>query len=133
LPSDDSVIFKHSKFFRDNPNQSLPSSEEVRAEACRRKLDALDVHTRPLPVHYPAIGLTVKYGNRVHIAGGQCLWAIRDLLSDLVPVPEVYSWAIEGNTAFIYGIHPRGDVRGKMGPSLGAREENYLQPTTLDG
>ena len=36
------------------------------------------------------------------IAEGQCLWAIRQVLGDAVPVPEVYGWCRDGKSVFIY-------------------------------
>ena len=46
--------------------------------------------------------LIVKFGFEVSIAEGQCLWALRRLLRDHVPVPEVYGWRQDGEQVFIY-------------------------------
>jgi len=73
IPSEDSVVFKELSFFTRN-SQPLPSPDEVRVETERRHPGNPRNGYSPLPVHYPHLGLTVKYGERVVISEGQCLW-----------------------------------------------------------
>ncbi|KAF3927199.1 hypothetical protein ABW20_dc0104344 [Dactylellina cionopaga] len=40
----------------------------------------------------PELQMVVKYGKRVHIAEGQTLWAMKQYLPDVVPVPDIYGW-----------------------------------------
>jgi hypothetical protein len=87
LPSGQNVVFKDSSFFtRPDAPSALPSPAQVRAAALPGR------GGRPLPVAFPTLNLLVKYGPEITIAEGQCLWAIRHLLHDLVPAPEVYGW-----------------------------------------
>jgi aminoglycoside phosphotransferase (APT) family kinase protein len=44
----------------------------------------------------------VKYGTEVTLAEGQCLLFIRNTLSEVVPVPEVYGWCKDDDQVFIY-------------------------------
>lgn len=44
----------------------------------------------------------VKFGLEITIAEGQCLWAMKHLLEEKVPVPEVYGWCKDGKDVFIY-------------------------------
>ena len=67
IPSEDSIAFQESSFFARN-SQSLPSPDQVRAETERRHPGNPCNGYSPLPVHYPHLGLTVKYGKRTVIA-----------------------------------------------------------------
>ncbi|CAE7094742.1 unnamed protein product [Rhizoctonia solani] len=108
LPFGRSAIFKDSSFFHLNgPDSVLPSPVEVVAEARRRGMET-EFHPRPL--HYPSLGLTVKYGRNVSTAEGQCLWAVRQSLGDTVPVPEVYGWTVEADVSYIYMEYIPGDT-----------------------
>lgn len=112
-PSEESIVFKDSSFFtQQDATCSLPSPAEVRAAA---KLTT-DLHNprRPRPVWFPSLNLVVKYGYEITIAEGQCLWAIRRLLPDVLPVPEVYGWCRDGDEVFIY-------MQMIRGPTLAAR------------
>lgn len=107
VPSDVSIIFKDSSFFKQGNDPSLPSPAQVRAIALERDgtLDFL----RPRPVRFPSLNLLVKYGNEIKISEGQCLWALRRLLPE-VPVPEVYGWCEDGRQVFIYMELIQGDT-----------------------
>lgn len=97
LPSGSSVVFTESTFFTHNgPNSSLPSPAEVRANKPSGPLGVSII------VRFDALNLLVKYGKEETIAEGQCLWALHRLLSQQVPVPEVYGWCQEGPDIFIY-------------------------------
>ena len=94
LPSGSSVVFNESTFFlRNGQETSLPSPAEVRA------------HQRPGqhgPVQFESLNLLVKYGKEITVSEGQCLWALRRVLSSQVPVPEIYGWDDDGGEVFIY-------------------------------
>ena len=97
LPSDSLVVFKESTYFSKNgPNSSLPSPAIVRATQKARHL------SRSMTVRFEDLKLVVKYGREITIAEALCLWTIRRLLPDQVPVPEVYGWCEEGGEVFIY-------------------------------
>ena len=51
---------------------------------------------------FPGLGLLVKYGTEITLAEGQCLLFIRNTLSEVVPVPEVYGWCKDGDQVFIF-------------------------------
>ncbi len=96
LPSDSSTVFKESIYFPENgPNSSLPSPAIVRATQKARHL------SRFMTVRFEDLKLVVKYGGEITMAEALCLWAIRRLLPDQVPVPEVYSWCEDGGEFFI--------------------------------
>jgi tRNA A-37 threonylcarbamoyl transferase component Bud32 len=99
LPFDESIIFRDSSFFTQlHAPSALPSPAEVRMSEniCHHDQN----HARL--IRFPSLGLIVKYGRTITIAEGQCLWAIRRLLFDVVPVPELYGWCRDGNEVFIY-------------------------------
>jgi hypothetical protein len=88
--------FLDSSFFQSKqPGQRLPTPAEVRALSTVKKI-------RPLPVIIEHLNLLVKFGRHVTIAEAQCLWLIRRILGDKVPVPEVYGWRVDGQEVFIY-------------------------------
>ncbi|KAH6618833.1 hypothetical protein C7974DRAFT_400979 [Boeremia exigua] len=103
FPFDENVVSCKSSFFK-KPNAplSLPTPTEVREVASRSENPRAKLITRPPPVAFPGIGLLVKYGTEVTLAEGQCLLFIRNTLSRVVPVPEVYGWCKDGNQVFIY-------------------------------
>ena len=102
LPDEKDVTFKDSSFFT-YPNSPgiLPTPAEVRAAAATAK-KAGRPSCRPRPVKFPSLNLIVKYGSYVNVAEGQCLWSLRRLLADAVPVPEVYGWCRDQNETFIF-------------------------------
>jgi len=102
-----------------------PSPDEVRVETERRHPSNPRNGYSPLPVHYPHLGLTVKYGERVVISEGQCLWAIRRLFGSAVPVPEVYGWVVDQGVVFVYMEHIPGET-------LENRWDQLSEPERLD-
>jgi hypothetical protein len=103
FPFDENVVFRESSFFK-KPNAplSFPTPTEVREVASHSENPRAGLITRPQPVIFPNLGLLVKYGTEVTLAEGQCLLFIRNNLSEVVPVPEVYGWCKDGDQAFIY-------------------------------
>jgi hypothetical protein len=103
FPFDENVVFRESSFFKkSNAPLSLPTPTEVREVASYSENPRARLITRPPPVTFPNVGLLVKYGTEVTLAEGQCLLFIRNNLSEVVPVPEVYGWCKDGDQAFIY-------------------------------
>ena len=93
-----SMDFYDTAFFRANgSNPQLPRPEEV-----RRLSGANKSHPQPTPVVFEDLNLIVKYGPHVKIAEAQCLWIIRRVLGNAVPVPEAYGWRVDGRDVFIY-------------------------------
>ena len=100
LPHDESFIFKDSPFF--SQHNALPTPAQVRTIANPHNLSLLHDPNRAALIHFPSLQLIVKYSRYTIIAEGQCLWAIRQVLGDAVPVPEVYGWCRDGKSVFIY-------------------------------
>ncbi|ELR09972.1 hypothetical protein VC83_06374 [Pseudogymnoascus destructans] len=97
--------FLESSFFKNNgPNRCLPMPAEVRALSGTNQ-----AMPQPLPVIFEHINLIVKFGPHVAIAEAQCLWVIKRVLCDEVPVPEVYGWRVDGRDVFIYMQYVRGE------------------------
>jgi hypothetical protein len=103
FPFDENVVFRESSFFK-KPNAplSLPTPTEVKEVASHSENPRAKLVTRPPPVTFPNLGLLVKYGTEVALAEGQCLLFIRNTLSEVVPVPEVYGWCKDDDQVFIY-------------------------------
>ncbi|CUA75541.1 hypothetical protein RSOLAG22IIIB_05939 [Rhizoctonia solani] len=124
MPSAECIVFKDSSFFQRNGSTSvLPSPSEVLAEAHIR---GVQTDFRPPPVHYPSLGLTVKYGHAVSTTEGRCLWAIRKSLGDAVPVPEVYGWTKEGGVSYIYMEYIPGETLSNRWDSLSDSEKRDI-------
>lgn len=92
LPSAETEFFKDSYFFS-RGFAALPTPAEVLTEKHDR------VGSKRL-VLFHSLGVAVKYGF-MSIAEGQCLWAIRRYLPDVL-VPEVYGWQRDGRLLFLY-------------------------------
>ena len=119
LPLDDSIAFADSSFFtQPNAPSALPSPAEVRVLANVHH----DQNCAQL-IHFPSLRLIVKYGRTITIAEGQCLWAIRHLLIDFVPVPEVYGWCRDGGEVFIYMQLMRGHTLEELWQTLSTQEK----------
>ncbi|KMP07887.1 hypothetical protein CISG_08030 [Coccidioides immitis RMSCC 3703] len=88
--------FRDSSYFKSHV--SLPTPEQVK-ERCNH---ADKTFYRPSPVSFNQLGLLVKFGQCVSVVEAQCIWAIRNLFGDRVPVPELYGWRVEGDVVFIY-------------------------------
>lgn len=95
LPSNESGFFRDSSFSRNGQNR-LPTPAQVRENQISQYYGA------PPPVRFPSLNLLVKYGSHITIAEGQCLWAIRHLLSGAITVPEVYGWCKDQDEVFIF-------------------------------
>jgi len=145
LPFDKSIVFKNSSFFTQKGAPcALPSPAEVRAAANLINTGPRNLR-RPCPVRFPSLNLLVKYGREITIAEGQCLWTIRSLLPDVVPVPEVFGWCQDGNEVFIYMQMVRGatleerwealtreervDICEQLRPMVGALRQLEQDPT----
>jgi aminoglycoside phosphotransferase (APT) family kinase protein len=100
LPSKETVVFGSSSFFV--RHAALPSPDEVRYSVTRCSTSRHVDPAEGLVVRFPSLRLIVKYGRKTAISEGQCLWAIRTLLGNTVPVPEVYGWRRDGDSTFIY-------------------------------
>ena len=123
LPSDEHKIFRDSSFsIREGGPHTLPSPAQVRAAADAQENNKVPFR-QSIAVHFPSLSLTVKYGNTITIAEGQCLWAIRHLLHNTVPVPEVYGWCRDGNDVFIYMELIHGDTLTKRWDGLNAEDK----------
>ena len=107
LPTDENIDFKDTLFFKQEREQSLPSPDEIRDHARRRREES-EHRGHPQPVHLKHLKLTVKFGPHVDIAEGQCLWAVGRLLKDQVPVPEIYGWRHDGGEVFLYMEYIKG-------------------------
>jgi hypothetical protein len=119
LPLDDSIVFTDSSFFTQlNAPSALPSPAEVRLLS-----NMQHGQNRAQLIHFPSLRLIVKYGRTITIAEGQCLWAIRHLLIDVVPVPEVYGWCRDGGEVFIYMQLMRGRTLEELWQSLSIQEK----------
>jgi hypothetical protein len=115
LPSNENMTFFDTQFFADG--HKLPTPAEVRdADAKPRSKD---------PVVFPAMNLIVKYGGRIKISEGQCLWAIRRLCPN-VPVPEVYGWRTDEGQTFIYMENIEAPTLEAAWPELDAEEKNEI-------
>ena len=112
--------FLDSSFFQKQPSQPLPTPAEVRALS--RTLAVPYSHRRP--VKFDHLNLLVKRGPRVTIAEAQCLWIVRKILGDKVPVPEVYGWRVDGPDVFIYMQLVPGVTLKERWESLSAVEKN---------
>ncbi|TVY19330.1 hypothetical protein LARI1_G002348 [Lachnellula arida] len=120
LPLDSSVVFNESTYFsEDGPNSSLPSPAIVRATQKAREL------LSSMTVRFEDLKLVVKYGTEITLAEAQCLWEIRRLLPNQVPVPEVYGWCEDGGEFFIY-------MELIQGETLENKWESLSKPERID-
>lgn len=106
--------FLESSFFKNNgPNRCLPTPTEVRALSGTNQ-----ARPQPLPVIFEHLNLIVKFGPHVAIAEAQCLWVIKRVLRNEVPVPEVYGWRVDGRDVFIHMQYVRGETLKDQWDSL---------------
>jgi hypothetical protein len=114
--------FPESTFFKLNgPDSHLPTPFEVRAAS-----QGDPTHPQPPPVIFESLNLLVKYGPHVHISEAQCLWLIRRVFGNEVPVPEVYGWRIEGRQVFIYMQLIHGQVLRDQWESLSDTDKTVV-------
>jgi hypothetical protein len=103
FPFNENVVFRESSFFKtSNAPLSLPTPTEVREVASQSENPKAELVTPSPPVIFPSLGLLVKYGTEITLAEGQCLLFIRNTLSKVVLVPEVYRWCKDDDQVFIY-------------------------------
>lgn len=113
--------FLESSFFTNNmSNRSFPSPTQVRA------LSEPTRATQPSPVIFEDLNLLVKFGPYVTTNEAQCLWAIRNILGDAVPVPEVYGWRVDGDEVFIYMELIRGDTLLSRWDSMNTEDKDIV-------
>lgn len=111
------IEFLDSSFFRlRTPDQRLPTPREVRALSAGNTFKAPNVI-------FEHLGLLVKFGPGVTIAEGQCLWIIKKILGDVVPVPEVYGWKVDRSEVFIYMQYIQGQRLKNRWGSLSTAEK----------
>lgn len=88
-------------------NRNLPSPDEVRAAS------SLQVLSKRHVVPFPALGIVVKFGPRLGLTSdtgaiivpfseAQSLYAVRRMLGERVPVPDVYAFVHDGDQSFLY-------------------------------
>jgi len=120
--------FLDSSFFQSrDPYKHLPAPTEVRDLSKQPK-------PQPDPVKFEELGLIVKFGPHVTVEEALCIWAIRGLLRNGVPVPEVYGWRVDGSEVFIYMELIEGDTLKDRWDGLGDDDKisicNQLQKIT---
>ncbi|RFU31802.1 hypothetical protein B7463_g4532, partial [Scytalidium lignicola] len=116
----DNVEFLDSSFFKFGASsRQLPTPAEVRAQSVGPK-------DKPVPVIFDHLNLLVKFGHRVTIAEAQCLWIIRRVLGDAVPVPELYGWKVDGSEVFIYMEYIQGQELRCRWDSLSISEKTDI-------
>ena len=99
--------FADSSFFR-TTKQTLPTIAQVKALSTD-----LYYHPQPKPVIFNDLNLLVKLGPNVKTSEAQCLWMIKRVFHDQVPVPEVFGWRVdERGYVFIYMELIRGQTLG---------------------
>lgn len=114
--------FLESSFFKDNaPDQCLPTPSEVRTLSGPGQF-----RPQPVPVRFEHLNLIVKFGRYVTIAEAQCLWVIKRVLGDEVPVPEVYGWRVDGRDVFIYMQLVQGETLKDRWDSLGVADKTTV-------
>jgi hypothetical protein len=123
--------FEHLETFNSGrPAHLFPSPAEVRANPLLRKTHG------SCTTKFDSLNIVVKYGSRVSGSEAYCLRALRQLLPDEVPVPDVYGWCEDGGEAFIYMELIRGVTLERQWGSLSdqAKKEVCKQlRTAVDG
>lgn len=115
--------FADSSFFR-TTKQTLPTIAQVKALSTD-----LYYHPQPKPVIFNDLNLLVKLGPNVKTSEAQCLWMIKRVFHDQVPVPEVFGWRVdERGYVFIYMELIRGRTLGD-----GLDDLDYLEKVAISG
>jgi tRNA A-37 threonylcarbamoyl transferase component Bud32 len=65
---------------------------------------------QPPPVRFENLNLLVKFGPHVTVSEAQSLWAIKTVLGDEIPVPELHGWRVDGRDVFIYMEYIQGET-----------------------
>ncbi|KAH1845173.1 hypothetical protein KXX54_009628 [Aspergillus fumigatus] len=109
---------RDSSFFR--KWDELPSPKDVQAQAEAQRLagfnpnprrdyqSAVPSFVKPQPAVFADMGLLVNWGRTERISEAQTIFALRRVLYDLVPVPELYGWRTGGDLKYIYMEYIRG-------------------------
>jgi hypothetical protein len=123
--------FEHLEIFDSSRSAHLfPSPAEVRANPILR--DVIGSCT----TKFDSLNIVVKYGSNITGSEAYCLRALRQLLPDEVPVPDVYGWCEDGGEGFIYMELIRGVTLERQWGSLSdqAKKEVCKQlRTAVDG
>nr|POF17742.1 hypothetical protein CFP56_13154 [Quercus suber] len=77
-------------------------------------------------VCFSELGLMVKWGEKITIAEGQCLWFIRNHLRHSVPVPRIFGWKRDQNQTFLYLELVPGDTLADRWNGLNEIERSSL-------
>ncbi|KAH1913957.1 hypothetical protein KXW39_002084 [Aspergillus fumigatus] len=111
---------RDSSFFR--KWDELPSPKDVQAQAEAQRLvgfnpnprrdyqSAVPSFVKPQPAVFADMGLLVNWGRTERISEAQTIFALRRVLYDLVPVPELYGWRTDGDLKYIYMEYIRGQT-----------------------
>lgn len=94
LPDQPDYTVAESSFF--HVHEALPTLHEVRHQAQLRPGPKKSIAV------FPDLKLLVKFGPNVKIAEALNLQAIRQILGDDVPTPELYGWRSDGPLVYIY-------------------------------
>jgi hypothetical protein len=98
LPTEETVFFQDSSFFKHHSLFDLPTADQISAAALPGLARSVSI--------FPSLSLAVKRVrltecHRASIAEGQTLWALRKFLPE-VSVPEVYGWRRDGRELFLF-------------------------------
>lgn len=105
--------FLESSFFKGNrSNVCLPTPAEVRALSGRTST------SRELPTRFKHLNLIVKWGPDVTVSEAQSLWAIKMVLGNEVPMPELCGCQVDGHDVFIYMEYVHGETLAARWDSL---------------
>jgi hypothetical protein len=101
--------FLESSFFKSS-HHKLPSPAEVRALGSAGRGRTI--------VRFEEMNLLVKYGEKINVDEAVCMWAIKKVLGNEVPVPEVYGWRVVEGHVFIYMELIQGETMKERWDSL---------------
>ncbi|KIM36535.1 hypothetical protein M413DRAFT_78127 [Hebeloma cylindrosporum] len=106
LPTDETIFFQESSFFKHHSLSDLPNVDEIAAAA-------LPGYNRWVSI-FPKLSLAVKRTRRTEryrasAVEGQTMWALRKFLPE-VRVPEVYGWRRDGDELFVFMELIKGDT-----------------------
>lgn len=122
LPTEETVFFQETSFFKHHSISDLPTADQISAAAlpgCARFVSL-----------FPTLSLAVKRvgGSSVHRAsasGGQTMWALRKFLPE-VRVPEVYGWRRDGDELFVFMELIKGEPLHTRSKDLTEQEKTQI-------
>ena len=122
LPTEETVFFQESSFFKHHALADLPTRDQIYAAA-------LPGYSRCVSI-FPSLSLAVKcirvtVAHRASAAEGQTMWALRKFLPE-VPVPEVYGWRRDGDELFIFMELIKGDTLLDRSKDLTEQEKTQI-------